>query len=246
MEQKFSEIFVDRRGTNNNSFMKTTQLLSIIDSLKNVKVVDNKLINVSEPINYNNDNTIDKTIKYVKIKVKIIYNLSDEQINENNILGKNDYLISDEENIIIPENETTSQLLNFYGAKLINTNEIFNLNYRHHLPLFNMEIGNDYVSEYLLKENYGDGFYIETHDTPHYHQPSDENAKGYLILGKFEDGYLYLSKFNIPYSKAIFTPSHILHNDAYLIGNYNVIYTKTPNYSTYILKNPQNKIINVK
>ena len=203
------------------------------------------MVNTKNQLVKSFDKVTNKDIKWIKIKGHIKSN-SSNVISSNNILGKNDYFITGLNNIVIPENDASQTLLNFYGAELISSNDVFNLNYQKKLPLFHVSIGSDYVNGYLLKENYGDGFYIEKHDTPHYHQPLDENSNGFLILGKFIDDYLYLSKFKIPFGKAIYTPANIYHNDAFLIGNYNVIYTRTPNYSTLIFKNLQGQITQVK
>ena len=36
-----------------------------------------------------------------------------------------------------------------------------------------------------------------------------------------------LSAFHIPYGKAFYMSKNVIHNDCFLIGKYNVIYTKT-------------------
>jgi hypothetical protein len=44
-----------------------------------------------------------------------------------------------------------------------------------------------YVETYLLHDERGGGFFIEYHDCPHFHQPLDEEASGWMTLAKFSE-----------------------------------------------------------
>ena len=82
------------------------------------------------------------------------------------------------------------------------------------------------------------GHYLEHHDLPHYHQPRDAGAGGYLVLGRpigaAREGQvaLELTAFAIPFGSAVLTPPGVVHNDSWLVGNYRVMYGLTEVYST--------------
>ena len=71
-------------------------------------------------------------------------------------------------------------------------------------------------------------------------------SRGYIILGKEKDGNVELSAFKIPFGKALYVNKNVIHNDCFLIGNYNVIYTNTENYKTVLLVNEKKEPIKVK
>jgi hypothetical protein len=50
-----------------------------------------------------------------------------------------------------------------------------------------------------------------------------------------------MTAFSIPFGKAIYIPPNTYHCDACLIGDYNVIYTITGNYKTYLIYNEDSK-----
>lgn len=107
------------------------------------------------------------------------------------------------------------------------------------LPVTIMNIGKNYAQDYLMNSEYGGGFYLEVHDRPHFHMPLNENAKGYLVLGKMISEDLYeLSAFRIPFGYAIYTPGGIIHDDGFLVGDYMVIFSVTKEYKTAIVKGP--------
>ena len=154
--------------------------------------------------------------------------------NKNNILGNNDVFLTHMREITIPVEETRDEYVGYYGARIIRDRDSFNLKNPHPMPLFDMTIGKDYVQNYIgLSEN---GYYVEEHNTPHFHQPKLPSAGGYLVLGEHREGKLYLTRFKIPYGCAIYTPPYVLHSDAELIGDYYVMYTRANDYSTLILK----------
>ncbi len=248
----YNDIFVNRIGKTPESFMRTNKLVQVFKPDDLLKFDGSELItlksNDKTKSNYMSDNLgplyLSDTISYVKIKGKFIKSFLAEKT-ENNILGKNDWFITRTEFITIPETTTTKETLNIFGCRLIKSGDIFSLESTKELPLFEVSVGKEYVKEYLLKENYGNGFYIETHDTPHYHQPLDLEAGGFLILGLKDDDDLILTKFKIPFGYGVYMEPETLHSDAFLVGKYNVIYTKTSNYSTYLFAGPDNSIVQV-
>ncbi len=245
----YNDIFVNRIGKTLESFMRTKKLVQVFEPDSLIKFDGSKLITYKPDdlakSNFTLDNFVptylSDTISYVKIKGKFVKSFLAEKT-ENNILGKNDWFITQTKFITIPETVVTEETLEIFGCKLIKPGDIFSLKSTKELPLFEVSVGKEYVKEYLLKENFGNGFYIETHDTPHYHQPLDLNAGGFLILGLKEDAGLILTKFKIPFGYGVYMKPETLHSDAFLVGNYNVVYTKTSNYSTYLFTNSVNQI----
>ncbi len=248
----FKDIFVNRIGQTPESFMRTNKLVQVLEPDTLLKFDGSKLITLKSDektkSNYISDNLVptflSDTISYVKIKGKFMKSFLAEKT-ENNILGKNDWFITQTKSITIPETVITEETLAIFGCKLIKPGDVFSFESTKVLPLFEVSVGKEYVQEYLLKENFGNGFYIETHDTPHYHQPLDLNSGGFLILGLKDDDELILTKFKIPFGYGVYMEPETLHSDAFLVGNYNVVYTKTLNYSTYLFVSPDKSIIQV-
>lgn len=111
-----------------------------------------------------------------------------------------------------------------------------------------MIIGERYVENYLLNEDFGGGFYIEYHSCPHYHQPLDEKSKGWLILGKFTDDekHVRLSAFKISFGYGVYMPPNVLHCDAFLTGNYLVAYTAAKEYKTGVFLTKEKEITSIR
>ena len=61
------------------------------------------------------------------------------------------------------------------------------------LPLCNVDIGVNYIDDYIMKE--AGGVYVEYHDRPHFHMPREPTAGGYIILGRDIDEYILLAAF---------------------------------------------------
>ena len=246
----YDNIFVNRIGKTPKSFMCTNKLVSVFTPNSTLQFANSQLIEktldpiVLEKNKQNNKLENEKDINFVRIKGKFVKSFLLEKTS-NNILGKNDFFISQVTSLTIPETHITDKTLKTLGCTLIKPGDIFTLEFEKELPLFEVSIGSEYVNEYLLKENFGNGFYIERHNTPHYHQPLDSNAGGFLIVGLILDGDLVLTKFKIPFGYGVYMKPDTLHSDAFLVGNYNVIYTKTLDYSTYLFINSNHSIIRV-
>lgn len=167
-----------------------------------------------------------------------------------NIFGDIGTLTLDSAEIVIPEAPATPEMLGFYGARLYSAGEPFAFDTPVDLPVIHMEIGTGYTSGFLEVESRGGGPFLEHHDRPHLHMPLDEEAGGYLLLGRHErDGdrsdYL-LSAFSIPFGSAVYTPCDVLHADPYLTGNYLVVYAIPGNFSTAVLRSPDGGIVRVR
>lgn len=252
--EKMKELFVKRIGKIDNSFMITKKLLEIFNPNQVLQQINNKLIKLDK--SYNNNLSLKKIKNCKKPKQIIIRGKIQEHeqnllLTQNNILGSNDYFYLDtnidmnKNKINIPIEETSNEYLGYYNVYILEQNQVFNLNNNKELGFFEMSIGSEYVNGFLLEEGLGDGFYLESHDLPHYYFSSDLNSKGYLILGENIDNGFALTAFEIGSNKPIYISPFVYHSDAYLVGEYNVIYGKTNNYKTYLFRTNDKKIIDI-
>ena len=238
------QLMIHRKGGTENAFMKTNHCIAVIPPYSSC-ILSNTIVSV---VNGDGDNGIRSTkitipshccIPFVETERNGAKNV------DNNILGSNHilYTLNRIDQISIPISECNSTNLSYYGAKLITPeNPYFILDNAFPMPLFNMTIGCDYVSDYLVQPGLGDGFYMEKHNTPHIHIPVDNSSSGYYILGAIIDNNLYATAFQIPANCAIYTPPDIYHCDAALVGNWNVMYACASQYITYIIHNNDNTI----
>jgi hypothetical protein len=232
------DLFIDRRGMSEDAYMKTNTMIALFTEQNQLVAFKDGYLQV-EPTRqrpqYRRKWALPAQVQIAGIWLKTAMK------NRNNILGTNDVFLTRMHEITIPVEETRDEYVGYYGARIIRDRDIFNLKNPSPMPLFDMTIGKDYVQHYIgLSEN---GYYVEKHNTPHFHQPKLPTANGYLILGEHRDGNLYLTRFKIPYGCAIYTPPHVLHSDAELVGDYYVMYTQANNYSTLILKNEEGNCI---
>lgn len=164
-----------------------------------------------------------------------------------NILGSVGTLTLDLDGIEIPGLLATPETVGYFGASLIGPDDIFSFDTNANLPVTTMEIGKDYAAGYLHVSELGGGSYLEYHDRPHFHMPLDDEAAGYLLLGRKEGDDYLVTAFQIPFGKAIYTAPDVLHDDAYLTGKYLVIYSVTEHFSNVVFRTtagaPLNPII---
>jgi hypothetical protein len=243
LKERYSDVIVDRRGSTPNSFMKTDSICGeilpgsiyriekdrLIQLLRSPKLPQSKLFCSDAKI---------KTVTFIGDWID-----SNEHKDDSNILGSIGQLKIDRPTLIIPEEITTEKTVAFYGAKLLTIGDNILFDTEVPLPVTKMQIGNEYINSYIMSETGANGVYLEYHDRPHFHMPLNENATGYIILGKNDNftklphkennsqKYM-LTAFKIPYDKAIYTPPYVFHNDCFLVGDYCVVYSITPNYST--------------
>ncbi|KAJ3078135.1 hypothetical protein HK102_004716 [Quaeritorhiza haematococci] len=186
----------------------------------------------------------------VQIEANWIHASEEEnQAQEANILGGFGTLQTDFSKLNIPGVMATPQNVRAYGAHLVKQGSCLTLedHQKDFLPAFDMSVGPTYVENYLLQPSLGTGFYVEYHDRPHLHMPLNDEAYGYLILGKkVGSNKFQFTGFQIPYGYAIYSPPNTIHCDAYLIGKYNVVYSKTPEFSTVIMKDSKGGMVKPK
>ena len=228
----YSDLFVNRCGSIVDSCMKT---IRVINKIKPNEIYNIKSHNIEKTFN---PSTIKSNCIMIPPYIKFPNNWNTYVIHNNinnNILGKSGEFKIDG-NLMIPLAETIQEHLSFYNCLLVKHDDNIQFDTPKDIPLFEMEIGKNYVSDYLLT-NRGGGAYLEYHDTPHFHMPLNDQCDGYLILGKIINDHCYLSAFKIPYLYAIYTRPFTIHCDAYLVGKYLVAYAKTENFPTVLLKN---------
>jgi hypothetical protein len=230
--EKFKNIIVKRQGTTSDSFLITKDIISEIKPKKNYILKNNKLLETNLLTNLKTKTNLSQ-VKYAKLFGNWNKNLFISNSIENNILGDTNIFDSYFDTLDIPIEIATSEKLDYYDCKLIEENDIFTFDTLENLPLTKVSIGEKYLENFILQENFGNGFYLEYHNNPHFHMPCNKNSKGYLILAKRITQLEYhLTAFIIPFGKAIYMPPYVMHNDCCLIGDYYVVYSKSTEFST--------------
>lgn len=142
----------------------------------------------------------------------------------------------------IPVIDATAETLAFYHADFLSVGSLIKFETEMTLPLTDVAIGKDYVKHYLTQADHGGGEYIEYHDQPHLWMPNTPHCSGHILLGKKINDLYYFTGFRIPYGHAVYMAPHTLHSDAYLVGNYKVVYSVTENYSTVRFNHEQPRL----
>lgn len=218
--------------------------ISNIDSTSSYMITNNvdKIIKKNIEYNYNLNENKESEIKYIEVYGEWIK--SNEIINDSNILGgvglfKTDSIIN------IPLNEGKKEYFMYFNCFLLDQCDkiIFDTK---NMPLFEMDIGEDYFKNYIMNKEYGNGMYIEYHNTPHYYISSMDSS-GHIILGKKYDNLYKFAGFTIPQGKMLYIPPYVLHNDCCLVGKYKVMYNLAEDFSTvrFVNKNNLNEITQI-
>ncbi len=229
-KSKYKDLFVNRKGNSINSFMKTVEFLQEILPNQFYELRENKILK-TDKISNNSFSKIKTIPDHCNLKGEWIHSNKNKK-DKSNILGDIGSFIAENENLEIPIAAINHENLNYYGAKLLNSGDIFKFDTKIALPLFSMDIGQDYVKDYMMQNEHANGIFIEYHDRSHFHMPMDKYSSGYLILGKkIKSDYYHLSAFSIPYKSATYSSPYMIHNDSFLLGKYYVVYYKTDNFS---------------
>lgn len=254
IDKEMDELFVNRKGITINAFMKTEKLIGFFKPNINLKFKKGYIKPTIKSENL--DIVIPNIPPHIYISGEIVAHCHKNKLvnKDNNILGKNQYLVINNKELSIPIAETTAENLSYYHCTLIKNKNIFKLEADHSVGYFKMSIGSEYLTNYLLRLGYGNGCYLEIHNQPHYYKfngynnkiDSLNNNRGYLIIGKKIGGYYVLSAFEVPDNDAIYIPPNVYHCDGCLVGKYNVIYSKTKNYNTLLLRNIDCSVVNIK
>jgi hypothetical protein len=149
----------------------------------------------------------------------------------------------DQETLHIPVFEARKDLVSFFNCQLLNIGEHVQFSCdeqdKNCLPVIKLEVGSRYVDEILMHPDHGGGFFLEHHSPPHFHMPLTQDSAGFLILAKQhqQSNSYHIAGFKIPFGSAIYSPPHVIHSDAFLIGAYRVVYTTTKEFSTVVFRN---------
>jgi hypothetical protein len=163
---------------------------------------------------------------------------------EANVLGASGTLFVEQSVLEIPTLEATAERLAYYNAQLVEISDVITVSSPELIPLCMVHTGRNYPQGYLGLAEYGGGFYLETHATPHFWAHVCADDGGAVILGKQVDEHTYhLSAFTIPYGKAIYAPGGVIHNDGFLNGEILVAYTVTEQFSTVVAKKKDGDLV---
>jgi hypothetical protein len=243
---KYKEIIVNRHGNVCDSFMITRDIIDEINPNYTYRVSLNGL-KLFNSLNYlESEISIYSIIpEYYEFEGKWLKDSFIHIENEANILGGFCKFEIDLDAMQIPIQDATENNLLYYGCKLLKIDDTIKFNTEDNLPLSIVSVGKNYVNDYILQEQYGGGVYLEYHKNPHFHMPMNESASGGIVLVKQNGDSYHISCFKIPYGYATYIPPYTIHNDCFLIGDYYVIYSKSEPFSTCLLRNLDNKIIDV-
>jgi len=154
-----------------------------------------------------------------------------------------------------------------FHAELVTVGECFPFDLtgsstlRKHFLFYDMQIGVNYLHQYIFKLGDEAGAYLEWHEQPHYHQPMNADSGGFLILARYVDAdgntikdkhpgdkgtetvHLQIKGFKIPFGRSVYMHPYALHADNTLIGDYLVGYTRADHNSVVRVKNKNDKFM---
>ncbi|MFK7871678.1 MAG: hypothetical protein AB8C84_00710 [Oligoflexales bacterium] len=236
-------LMVERYGENPDAYMKTERILKWLQPQVSYQIPSMEKDEKQNVVM----SALCSSQKPPMLKVEAQWNKEESiQREDASILGGFGTLIVDnEKDFCIPVAPSQKSFFAYYGAYLIPYDNVVQFESDSPLPLTEMRIGPLYAEQYLMDEQLGGGFYLETHDRPHFHMPLNVEASGYLILGKMNGRYLEVSAFSIPYGYSVYTPPEVIHNDGFLVGHYKVVYSVTEHYSTVLLQNQTGQMLPV-
>ncbi len=237
-------IMVDRTGSSTDSHMRTLSVIQSVNPSEPYMITKDGFIKSRD---YKSTSSIAEAItpNHVQVSGDWTGNASPHSLNAN-ILGRIDTIYVDTDELTIPGCLATRERLAYYGAQLVKLGETVIFEANGPLPVTTMSIGANYADDYLMSQAFGGGFYLEYHDRPHFHMPLNDDAKGYLVLGKLVGEKVYhLTAFAIPFGYAVHTPGGIIHDDGLLVGDYLVIYSVTNDFKTAVVKDIEDAIVHV-
>ena len=238
-------IKVNRAGDNAQSFMITDDIIGTVEPGKRYQIALNGLVPTDADVSDNfNERIRGQAPANVKFRGSWI-TTDDKNATDSNILGGLGTLQIDQTELGVPGVKATAKGLSYYGAKLVKVGAVIEFETNAILPVTLMRVGCAYVDHYLKVEHKGGGAYIEYHDRPHLHLPTNESATGYMIIGHSLGDEYMLSAFEIPFGYGIYTPPNLLHVDAFLIGNFLVVYSVTDQFSTVIFRSRNQQLVDL-
>ncbi len=154
---------------------------------------------------------------------------------DNNILGDNGGLYFDVSKLSVPVEKATAETLAYYGAYLIPEKTAVRFPDKDPFPIWVMQVGGEYVHQYIMTET-GGGFYLEFHhDQPHFHMIVD--GGGYYLLAKeVAKSRFQLTAFELSNGQAVYTKKGAIHCDAALTGTILCGYNAAHDCETVLLR----------
>jgi hypothetical protein len=241
----FDRINVNRTGDHPQSFMITDDVVGTVEPGERYQIALDGLVStdgeVSESFKQQRHGHPPAHVRFHGAWITT----DDTNATDANILGGSGTLQIDQTELWIPQVVATAKNLSFYGAKLVKVGDIIEFETDASLPVTLTSVGSTYVEHYLKVENKGGGAYIEFHDRPHLHVPTDKSATGCMIIGHSRGDEYTLSAFKIPFGYGIYTPPNLLHADAFLVGTFLVVYSVTDHFSTVIFRTCDHQLVDL-
>jgi hypothetical protein len=195
MTDEMQYLMVDRRATMANSNMTTTSFLTCVDGKtlyhfeagRGPVPVDSTValaVDPSQIRSFHMRQDMPPGLRFATVTAQWVLASSNEA-DDQNILGGTGKLIvmTDDKSIDIPVIDATEELLSYYRAHLLNDGDYFHFETQRDYPLFMMDIGENYIKEFIMKKK--KGLYLEYHNEPHYHEPVNEQTRGCYCLVEF-------------------------------------------------------------
>lgn len=164
----------------------------------------------------------------------------------NNILCDNGGFYFREASLRVPIVKATTETLAYYGAILVPSDTAVRFPNEEPFPLWKMEVGTDYVKDYIMSETGGGGFYLEFHhDQPHFHMIVNGGGH-YLLAKKVGEERYHLTAFELSNGQAVYTKKGAIHCDAALTGEIICGYTASEDCETVLLRTREsNQMVNL-
>lgn len=231
--EAFHILTIDRQGNDPEAYMRNENYLGYIAQNVHYRLFEDHIEETTDDVTPLPE---PQQPKYMVLSGEWQEAVSSLNEGANILGGQGKYIIPNgEKTIEIPNQTATPELLAYYGCQMVKFGEVFKSTVDENLPLTVVGIGKNYEEGFLMQPEFGNGAYLEVHDRPHFHMPLDKNAGGQLVVGLEIDGEKRLSGFKIPYGYGILMAPYCIHSDAYLIGRYAVVYSKTEEFSCVIV-----------
>ncbi|MFK7825219.1 MAG: hypothetical protein AB8G05_13775 [Oligoflexales bacterium] len=244
-----ADLKVERSGSS-TGFMKSLGIHIVVKKGKSYQLSATGLHLTGDNIPLQLENLYSSFPAEVPPHVKVKGEWKDHYLDDGNaanILGKNVNLIVEGTILQVPLLEPKPNFLAYYGAVVLAWGDIVEFS-NDTYPIWAMELGTDYLHDYIMNRNLGAGMYVEYHkDKPHFHMPLSKDAGGFYLLGKkISEKIYHFSAFRIPYGKAIYTKKGALHSDAGLTGHRWIVgYDISNDFSTALIYNSEGEMVSV-
>lgn len=247
MLTSLDRLIVNRHGRHQDAFMITRDIISVIKPNQPYQFLfdDNNLptltaVDATPPRSRESD-TIGRP-KHAVLRGNWVDAVQASATDANILGGVGQLILEGTGTVTVPIVPANEADLAFYRAQLISPASIVNFATHENLPLTEVSIGKDYVEHYLAETELGGGEYIEYHDQPHFWAPQNEQSGGHILLGRQAGADYYFTGFHIPFGSGVYLSPYTLHSDAYLLGDYLVVYALSGHYSTVLLRDNKKSV----